>query len=138
MRSASTFLIWAILGQGNFCQFSSVSGYFWGFLDIFWDFYHNSLSSTISFMLLMTLLLISLRSGWSSGISSVVNMALQALLNLEVSLTGLGNTVGLRVAKLEMPVISTIKFRKSKDQRKNCQNFCPLKLVNLKNKWTLL
>ena len=43
-------------------------------------------------------------------------MALQAALNLEVSLTGLGNTVGLRVAKLEMPAISTVKVRKSKER----------------------
>ena len=97
---------------------SMVFGHFWGVLDVLGFFYHNSLSSTISFMLLMTFLVISLRLGLSCGVSSAVSMALQALLNLEVSLTGLGNTVGLRVAKFEMPVISTIKFRKSKDQRK--------------------
>ena len=31
--------------SGQFCQFSLAFGHFWGFLDIFWDFYHNSLSS---------------------------------------------------------------------------------------------
>ena len=54
-------------------------------------------------MLLVTLLLISLRSGWSSSVSSAVRMALVAAANLEVSFVGLGRTVGLRLRKQAWP-----------------------------------
>ena len=67
---------------------------------------HMRFLCSISTKLLIILLLISLVSGWSSGVSSAVRIARQATPNLDVSFTGLGSGVGLRVAKQDMPYIT--------------------------------
>ena len=66
--------------------------------------------STNSFKLPDTLFLISLMSGWSSGVSSPSRISLHAAVYFDNSFVGLGSFVGLSVMKQKLPRRNTVNI----------------------------